>query len=323
MTWKVLLCLTGRPRGYILDNKEVKKKSRKQVPPVTDKPTRPTTKDMPTQTLPYPAKQSDMALAPQTDLRGYKPAGKLLGKKAIITGADSGIGRAVALAFALEGADVAIVYNENDADAEATRTMVVLAGRKCLVLKADVRDSTACYAAVARATDELGGLNFLVNNAAYQAVQEKLEDISEEQFRRTLETNIFGYFHMAKAVLPHLAKGDAIVNTGSIVGLVGEPHLIDYCTSKGAIHAFTKALALNLGPQGIRVNCVCPGPVWTPNIVGTMTPEDIKTFGGEVALQRPGQPDELAPIYVFLASDDASFMTGALVEVTGGKMSSS
>jgi NAD(P)-dependent dehydrogenase (short-subunit alcohol dehydrogenase family) len=290
---------------------------------MTDKPTRPTTAEIPAQTIPYPGKQSDMKLPPQTDLIGYKPGGKLTGKKAIITGADSGIGRAVALAFALEGADVAIVYNENDADAEETRAKVAATGRRCLVLKTDVRDSVACHEAVARAVSELGGLNILVNDAAFQAVQPSLEDISEEQFRRTLETNIFGYFHMAKAVLPHLTKGDAIVNTGSIVGLVGEPHLIDYCTSKGAIHAFTKALALNLGKKDIRVNCVCPGPVWTPNIPGTMNLEDVKTFGAEVALGRPGQPDELAPIYVFLASDDASFMTGALVEVTGGKMSSS
>jgi NAD(P)-dependent dehydrogenase (short-subunit alcohol dehydrogenase family) len=290
---------------------------------MTDKPTRPMTAEIPAQTIPYPGKQSEMKLQPQTDLIGYKPAGKLLGKKAIITGADSGIGRAVALAFALEGADVAIVYNENDADAEETRAKVEAAGRRCLVLKTDVRDSVACHTAVARAVSEMGGLNILVNDAAFQAVQPSLEDISEEQFRRTLETNIFGYFHMAKAVLPHLTKGDAIVNTGSIVGLVGEPHLIDYCTSKGAIHAFTKALALNLGKKDIRVNCVCPGPVWTPNIPGTMNLEDVKTFGAEVALGRPGQPDELAPIYVFLASDDASFMTGALVEVTGGKMSSS
>lgn len=290
---------------------------------MSDTPERPTTKDIPVQTLPYPAKQSDMTLPPQTDLVGYKPAGKLTGKKAIITGADSGIGRAVALAYALEGADVAIVYNENDEDAETTRAKVAETGQKCLVLKADVRDSVACREAVARAVSEFGGLNILVNNAAYQKVQSSLEDISEEQFRRTLETNIFGYFHMAKAVLPHLTGGDTIINTGSIVGLVGEKHLIDYCTSKGAIHAFTKALALNLGDKNIRVNAVCPGPVWTPNIVGTMLPEDIEVFGGEVALGRPGQPDELAPAYVFLASTDASFMTGSLVEITGGKLSSS
>ncbi len=290
---------------------------------MTEKPARPKTADIPAQTIPYPGKQTEMKLPPQTDLVGYKPAGKLAGKKAIITGADSGIGRAVALAFALEGADVAIVYNENDGDADETKSLVEAQGRRCLSLKADVRDSAACRSAVAKAVAEFGGLNILVNDAAYQAVQDSLEDISDEQFRRTLETNIFGYFYMARAVLPHLTKGDAIVNTGSIVGLVGEKHLIDYCTSKGAIHAFTKALALNLGPKDIRVNCVCPGPVWTPNIPGTMLLEDVKTFGAEVALARPGQPDELAPIYVFLASDDASFMTGALVEVTGGKMSSS
>ena len=290
---------------------------------MTDKPIRPTTADIPAQTIPYPGKQTDMMLPPQTDLVGYKPAGKLSGKKAIITGADSGIGRAVALAFAMEGADVAIVYNENDGDAEETKSIVEAQGRRCLVLKADVRDPAACRSAVAKTVAEFGGLNILVNDAAYQAVQGSLEEISDEQFRRTLETNIFGYFYMARAALPHLTKGDAIVNTGSIVGLVGEKHLIDYCTSKGAIHAFTKALALNLGPKDIRVNCVCPGPVWTPNIPGTMNLEDVKTFGAEVALARPGQPDELAPIYVFLASDDASFMTGALVEVTGGKMSSS
>ena len=290
---------------------------------MTDKPIRPMTADIPAQTIPYPGKQTDMTLPPQTDLTGYKPAGKLLGKKAIITGADSGIGRAVALAFALEGADVAIVYNENDGDAEETKSVVEAQGRRCLVLKADVRDPAACRSAVAKTVAEFGGLNILVNDAAYQAVQDSLEEISDEQFRRTLETNIFGYFYMARAVLPHLTKGDAIVNTGSIVGLVGEKHLIDYCTSKGAIHAFTKALALNLGPKDIRVNCVCPGPVWTPNIPGTMNLEDVQTFGAEVALGRPGQPDELAPLYVFLASDDASFMTGALVEVTGGKLSSS
>ena len=287
-----------------------------------DKQGRPLASEIPGQQLPYPAKQSDMDPAPQSDFKHYKAAGKLMGKRAIITGGDSGIGRAVAVAFALEGADVAIVYNENDGDAAETKSLVEAQGRRCLVLKADVRDPAACRSAVAKAVAEFGGLNILVNDAAYQAVQDSLEDISDEQFRRTLETNIFGYFYMAKAVLPHLAKGDAIVNTGSIVGLVGEKHLIDYCTSKGAIHAFTKALALNLGPKDIRVNCVCPGPVWTPNIPGTMNLEDVKTFGGEVALARPGQPDELAPVYVFLASDDASFMTGALVEVTGGKMSS-
>ena len=169
---------------------------------------------------------------------------------------------------------------------------------------------------------EFGGLNILVNNAAYQMAQKQFEDISEEQFRRTLETNIFGYFYMVKAALPHLKEADAIINTGSIVGLIGNEMLVDYCASKGAIHAFTKALALNLGTRKIRVNAVAPGPVWTPNIPATMPIEEVENFGHEVAMGRPGQPEELAPAYVFLASQDSSFMTGSIVEVTGGKLSS-
>ena len=284
---------------------------------------RPKSEDFHGQKLPYPAKQSEMNPQPDSDLSNYKAAGKLTGKVALITGADSGIGRAVAIAFALEGADVAILYNENDEDAETTRALVEAKGRRCLVIKSDVRDSEACRAAVKRTVGELGALNILVNNAAYQMAQQKFEDVTEEQFRRTFETNIFGYFYMAQAALPHLSEGDTIINTGSIVGLVGHPMLVDYTATKGAIHAFTKSLALNLGERGIRVNCVVPGPVWTPNIPGTMPIEEVENFGHEVALKRPGQPEELAPVYVLLASSDGSFMTGSLVEVTGGKLSSS
>jgi NAD(P)-dependent dehydrogenase (short-subunit alcohol dehydrogenase family) len=284
---------------------------------------RPKSGDIHGQKLPYPAKQSEMNPQPDSDLSNYKAAGKLTGKVALITGADSGIGRAVAIAFALEGADVAILYNENDDDANTTRALVEAKGRRCFVIKSDVRDSEACRVAVKHTVDELGGLNILVNNAAYQMAQQKFEDVTEEQFRRTFETNIFGYFYMAQAALPHLSEGDAIINTGSIVGLVGHPLLVDYTATKGAIHAFTKSLALNLGERGIRVNCVVPGPVWTPNIPGTMPIEEVENFGHEVALKRPGQPEELAPAYVLLASSDGSFMTGSLVEVTGGKLSSS
>ncbi len=285
-------------------------------------PERPTAKDMVDQTLPYPAKQSDMAVLPQTSLTNYKAAGKLAGKRAIITGADSGIGRAVAIAFALEGAKVAIVYNENDGDAQETRRMVEDRGGTSHVIKADVRSKQACEDAVADTVQAFGGLDILVNNAAFQKAQEGgLLDITEAQLRRSFETNIFGYIFMAQAVLPHLKAGDAIVNTGSIVGMTGEPLLIDYCATKGAIHAFTRALALSLGTQKIRVNCVVPGPVWTPNIPGTMPESEVETFGHEVALARPGQPEELAPAYVLLASDDGSFMTGSLVQVTGGKLS--
>lgn len=284
---------------------------------------RPKSKAFKGQKLPYPAKQSDMVPQPDSDLSEYKPAGKLANKIAIITGGDSGIGRAVAIAFAMEGANVAILYNVNDEDAETTRKMVEEKGKQCLVIKADVRDSKACYDAIEKTVSTFYGLNILVNNAAYQMAQESLLDISEEQFRRTFETNIFGYFYMAKAALPHLKEGDAIINTGSIVGLVGHRRLIDYTATKGAIHAFTKSLALSLGKQNIRVNAVVPGPVWTPNIPGTMPIDEVENFGYEVALERPGQPEELAPAYVLLASEDSSFMTGSLIEVTGGKLSSS
>jgi len=282
---------------------------------------RPDAEDFGRQQLPYPAKQSDMDPQPDSDLSNYRPAAKLEGKIALITGADSGIGRAVAIAFAMEGAKVAIVYNENDGDATTTREMVEAKGGECLVLRHDVRQSAECRAAVAATVARFGGLNILVNNAAFQKAQQRFEDISEEQLRRTFETNIFGYFFMAQAVLPHLEKGDAIVNTGSIVGLTGLGILIDYTATKGAIHAFTKSLALCLGERGIRVNCVVPGPVWTPNIPGTMPADEVENFGHEVALGRPGQPEELAPAYVLLASSDGSFMTGALVEVTGGRLS--
>ena len=283
---------------------------------------RPMASEMKGQKLPYPAKQSDMNQQPDSDLSEYKAAGKLNSKIAIITGADSGIGRAVAVAFAMEGADVAIVYNVNDSDAEQTKNMVEEKGRKCLLIKADVRNRKECFDAVDQTVKLYGQLNILVNNAAFQKVERRLEDITEENLRRTFETNIFGYFFMAQAVLPHLHSGDSIINTGSIVGITGIPLLVDYSSTKGAIHSFTKSLALQLGEKNIRVNSVIPGPVWTPNIPGTMPIEEVENFGYEVALARPGQPEELAPAYVLLASSDGSFMTGSLVHVTGGKLSS-
>lgn len=284
---------------------------------------RPKAKEIKGQKLPYPAKQSDMLQQPDSDLSNYSPANKLVDKVAIITGGDSGIGRAVAIAFAMEGADMAIVYNVNDTDAEETKRMAEATGRKCLMIKADVRDRKACFDAVEQTVKAFGKLNILINNAAFQKTAEWLEDITEEDLRRTFETNIFGYFFMAQAVLPHLHSGDAIVNTGSIVGLTGHPILVDYTATKGAIHAFTKSLALQLGKKNIRVNAVIPGPVWTPNIPGTMPFEEVENFGYEVALERPGQPEELAPAYVLLSSSDGSFITGSLIEVTGGRLSSS
>ena len=281
---------------------------------------RPQASEIPGQQLPYPARQSDMNPAPDSDLSNYKPAGKLTDKVAIITGADSGIGRAVAIAFAMEGASVAIVYNENTDDAKYTKRLVESKGQSCLVIQADVRQKSQCEDAVRQTVEKYGKLNILVNNAAYQMAQEKLEDISEEQLRRTFDTNILAYFFMAQAALPHLHEGDAIVNSGSIVGIVGNKILVDYTATKAAIHTFTKSLALQLGERNIRVNCVAPGPVWTPNIPATMPKDEVKNFGHEVALARPGQPEELAPAYVLLASSDGSFMTGSIVEVTGGKL---
>ncbi len=281
---------------------------------------RPKSKEIKTEKQPYPAKQSAMKLQPDSDLSNYAAAGKLTDKVALITGADSGIGRAVAIAFCKEGAKVAVLYNENTDDAEETKRLCEANGGECLLIKTDVRKRKNCFDAVAKTVKKFGGLNILVNNAAFQMAQEKFEDITEEQLRRTFDTNIIAYFFMAQAALEHLKKGDAIVNTGSIVGIVGNPILIDYTATKGAIHAFTKSLAISLGEKGIRVNCVVPGPVWTPNIPGTMPASEVENFGHEVALARPGQPEELAPAYVLLASGDGSFMTGSLVEVTGGKL---
>ncbi|KUG09975.1 glucose 1-dehydrogenase [Solirubrum puertoriconensis] len=287
-----------------------------------DQEKRPMAADMKSEQLPYPAKQTDMRQQPDTDLSNYKAAGKLQGKVALITGADSGIGRAVAIAFAKEGADVAIVYNTNADDAEATRQAVEKEGSRALVLQTDVRSAQACRAAVERTVQELGRLNVLVNNAAFQETHERFEDVPEDVLRRTFDTNILGYMFMTQAALKHLQSGDAIVNSGSIVGQTGHPILVEYTATKGAIHAFTKSLALQLGERNIRVNAVLPGPVWTPMIPSTMPKEEVENFGHEVALKRPGQPEELAPAYVLLASQDGSFMTGSLVHVTGGKMSS-
>lgn len=275
--------------------------------------------DIPAQKLDYPASQADMIPQPQTNLSEYKAAGKLQGKVALITGGDSGIGRAVAIAYAMEGADVAILYNHNDQDGEATCQAVQEKGRKCLTIKSDVRDYDACKQAIQEVVKKLGKLNILVNNAAYRMSQEKLEDLSIEQFRTTLETNVFGYFYMVKAALEHLKEGDTIINTGGISGQVGKDSLVDYATSKGAVHAFTKSLAANLSDRSIRVNAVVPGSVWTPSIPASMSVEEIDKFDSENMIGRAAQPEELAPAYVFLACPDSSFMTGALLEITGGK----
>ncbi len=243
---------------------------------MTTKEFRPTPDQIPPQQLEYPASQRDVSPAPDSDLSNYSPANKLTGKVAFITGGDSGIGRAVAIAYAMEGAEVAIFYHSNDVDAEDTKKMVKeIGGKDCLIIKGDVREYEDCEQAIAQVVERFGKLNILVNNAAYQMVQKKFEDISLEQFRRTMETNVFGYFYMVKAAISHLEKGDIIINTGSVVGKMGKGMLVDYSTSKGAVHTFTKSLALNLGERGIRVNSVVPGPVWTPNIPATMPVEKV------------------------------------------------
>jgi len=279
---------------------------------------RPTNSEISPKPTSYPTSEEGMKEKPDWDLSSYQAAGKLKGKVALITGGDSGIGRAVALAFAMEGADIAVIYQSNADDAAVVGRAVEAQGRKFLAIQADVRSSAECLAAVRRTNTELGGLNILVNNAAYQMGYEHFESIPEENIHRTFDTNIKGYIFMAQAAIPFLKEGDAIINTGSIAGLVGNPHQIDYASTKGAIHTFTKSLAAYLAEKKIRVNAVLPGPIWTPLIPGTMLKEDLNKFGDETMLGRPGQPEELAPAYVYFASQDGSYSTGSLLEVTGG-----
>ena len=262
-------------------------------------------------------------MRPRPQYRGaaYRPAAKLLGKVALVTGGDSGIGRAVAVLYAREGADVAIVHLAAEReDAYETRRAVEAAGQRCLLLAGDVGDPAFCEAAVQRTVRELGRLDILVNNAAYQQHCERLEDLPNEQLERTFRTNILGYFHMARAALPHLEAGAAIVNCGSITGLEGSKHLLDYSATKGAIHAFTKSLAQNLVDRGIRVNCVSPGPVWTPLNVADKPAEQVSKHGADVPMKRPAQPEEIAPAFVFFASNaDSSYITGEVMTLLGGE----
>ncbi|WP_426491022.1 SDR family oxidoreductase [Hymenobacter sp. 102] len=279
---------------------------------------RPTNNEINPKPTSYPTAEESMEVKPDWDMSNYRAADKLRGKVALITGGDSGIGRAVALAFAMEGADVAILYQTNAGDAAVVGQAVEAQGRKFLAIQCDVRSATECREAVRRTYHELGGFNILVNNAAYQMGYENFETIPEENIHRTFDTNIKGYFFMAQAAIPFMKEGDYIINTGSIVGLLGHPHQLDYSSTKGAIHTFTKGLAAYLGKKKIRVNAVLPGPIWTPLIPGTMLKEDLKKFGEDTHLGRPGQPEELAPAYVYFASQDGSYATGALLEVTGG-----
>ncbi|MPQ55427.1 SDR family oxidoreductase [Duganella sp. FT27W] len=273
---------------------------------------------LPAQHLAKPGLEAQMELQPEFMAPDYQGSGKLEGMAAIITGGDSGIGRAVAVMYAREGADVAIVYLEEDQDAIDTKRYVEAEGRSCLLMRGDVREAQFCREVAEQVHKRFGRLDILVNNAAFQEHAEKITDLTEERFDMTMKTNVYGYFHMAKAVVPFLKKGGSIINTGSVVGLKGSAHLIDYSTTKGAIHAFTMSLASNLLELGIRVNAVAPGPVWTPLNPADQSPDKITEFGAQADMRRPAQPQELSPAYVFLAAPScASYITGIVLPVTG------
>jgi len=276
---------------------------------------------MPKQHQSKPGIEAKLKPRPNYKAPLYKGSGKLESKVALITGGDSGIGRAVAVLFAREGADVAFTYlKEEKRDAVETQRAVEAEGQEAFPVTADIRDSKVCKKLVQQTIKKFGKLDILVNNAAFQQHQEALEELSEEQWDQTFKTNIYGYFYMTKAALPHLPKGGAIINTGSITGLEGSKGLLDYAATKGAIHAFTKSLAQNLVERGIRVNCVAPGPVWTPLNPSDQSPEDVAEFGADTPMKRPAQPEEIAPAYVYFASEvDSSYVTGEILTLLGGE----
>lgn len=273
---------------------------------------------LPAQHLRKPGTEAEMRLQPKFEAPDYRGSGKLQGMAALITGGDSGIGRAVAVLFAREGADVAVAYLDEHEDAQETQKYVEREGRRCILLPGDVKDPAYCRDAVKQAVKQLGKLDVLVNNAAFQLHADAIEDISEERFDETLRTNVYGYFHMARAAVPHLKQGSCIINTGAVTGLQGSAKLLDYSTTKGAIHAFTKALASNLLDKGIRVNAIAPGPVWTPLNPADKPAGEVQKFGEKTGMKRPAQPEELSPAYVFLASPVCSgYITGIVLPVTG------
>lgn len=267
-----------------------------------------------------PGKEYQMQPKPKSHMKEYRGCGKLQDKVALITGGDSGIGRAVAIAFAKEGAQVSVVYHSEHKDAEETRTLIEKEGRHCLLISGDVGDEVFCSQTVKKTVRELGKLDILVNNAAVQFVQESIENITEEQLVTTFRTNIFSYFFMTRAALKYLSRDSTIINTTSVTAYRGSPHLLDYSSTKGAIVSFTRSLSLSLVKEGIRVNAVAPGPVWTPLIPASFPEEKVESFGAQVPMERAGEPDEIAPCYVFLASSDSSYITGQVLHPNGGEM---
>jgi NAD(P)-dependent dehydrogenase (short-subunit alcohol dehydrogenase family) len=273
----------------------------------------------PAQQQEVPGIQSEMRPVPDCGEESYQGSGKLTGKVAVITGGDSGIGRAVAIAYAREGADVLISYLSEESDAKDTQGYVEKAGRRAVLMKGDVADAQHCRDIIQTAVDELGGVDILVSNAAFQMTHESLDEVSDEEWDRTVDTNISAMFHLCKAAIPHMKEGSSIIGSSSVNSDMPNPTLAPYAATKAAIANFCASLAQMLGEKGIRVNSVAPGPIWTPLIPATMPPEKVEKFGENTPLGRPGQPKELAPVYVLLASDDGSYISGARVAVTGGK----
>ncbi len=306
----------------VIDAKDARKASKKKSTgkkKAVQAGTRRQPVEMPAQHLEKPGREAALELAPRFEAPDYRGSGKLEGMVAVITGADSGIGRAVAVLYAREGADVALLYLDEHDDAKETARWVKKEGREALLVAGDVRDPAFCRKAVKKVVKKLGRLDVLVNNAGFQLHADRLEDIGDDHLQETLQTNVAGYLYMARAALPHMEAGASIINCGSVTGLFGSPKLIDYSTSKGAVHAFTKALATNLLERGIRVNAVAPGPVWTPFNPADKPAEEVAEFGRDSAMGRAAQPEELSPAFVFLASPVmSSYVNGIVLPVMGG-----